>query len=160
MKELTGVYRVMQKRGYSNSKQAARKLKRKYDTDNLQVLIFTKGNGRPYALRYANGMNKKKYFLEGVLIYNNYLNAGPVPIQSVAAHEMLHIYGAWDLYNTYSQSKDRQEKARNKWPNDIMLRVDHDITLLEINELTAWLIGWSRYYNEEFEWFRPSDYKK
>jgi hypothetical protein len=154
------VYRIIQKSRYTNLKRATKKFKAKYNSDNLHVLIFAKGRGRSYSMRYAKGMNKKKYYLEGTLIYNEYLNGSPAPMQSIIAHELLHIYGAWDLYSTYAQTPDRQLKAQELYPNDIMLRVDHNITSLKINELTAWLIGWNNKFDSSFEWFRPSDYKK
>ena len=154
------VYRTMQKLGFKNSKQAYKKLRKKYKADNIQILLFAKAKGRPYSMRYAKGVNKKMYFLEGLLVFNEYNNGAPMPISAVIAHETLHIYGAWDLYSTYAQTIDRQQKARELYPNDIMLRVDHNINTIEINNLTAWLIGWNIYQEDIFEWFRPSDYKK
>lgn len=154
------VYRTMEKLGYSNSKQAYRKLKKKHRADNIHVMLLAKGKGRSYSMRFAKGLNKKKYMLEGVIIYNEYLNGAQTPLHAIYAHELLHIYGAWDLYKTYAQSLERQQKATELFPNDIMLRVDHNINPLEINDLTAWLIGWNQSEEEVFEWFRPSDYSK
>ncbi len=154
------VSRVLKKLGYKNAKQAFRKVRKKYKTDNIVVLIMSKGGGRPYSMRYAKGYNKKKYFVEGTIIYNKYQNGAPMPLSAVIAHELLHLYGAWDLYTTYAQTIDRQQKAQQLYPNDIMLRVDHNIDSLSIGSLTAWLIGWNKNQEDIFEWFRPSDYKK
>ncbi len=154
------IYRTMKKLDYKNSRQAYRKLSRKYNSKNIQVIVIANSVGRPYSMRYAKGFSKKKYFLEGVIIFNKYLNDAPMPVASTLTHEILHIYGAWDLYKTYAQTSQRQEKARELYPNDIMLRVDHNINTLQIDKLTAWLIGWNQDQEEIFEWFRPADYKK
>ena len=154
------VSRILKKLGYKNAKQAYRKVRKIYRTDNIVVLIMSKGSGRPYSMRYAKGYSKKKYFMEGAIIYNSYPNGTPIPLAAVIAHELLHLYGAWDLYTTYAQTIERQQKAQELYPNDIMLRVDHNINSLNINNLTAWLIGWNKNQEDIFEWFRPSDYKK
>lgn len=117
------------------------------------------GVGRPYSMRYAKGLNKKKYFMEGTIVYNRYANGAPIPVPAVIAHEILHLYGAWDLYATYAQTKDRQYKANELYPRDIMLRVDHNINSLSIGSLTAWLIGWNKKQEDIYEWFRPSDFQ-
>lgn len=153
------IYQIVQKLGYRNSKQATKKFKKKYG-DNVHMIVMAKMHGRPYAIRYARGLNKKKYFLEGLIIYNEYYPGVPIPIPAIYAHELLHIYGAWDLYKTYAQTGDRQAKATELYPNDIMLRVDHTLMNLNIDKLTAWLIGWNKQEEELFEWFRPSDYSK
>ena len=126
------VSRILKKLGYRNAKQAYRKINRKYNTDNIVVIIMANGVGRPYSMRYAKGLNKKKYFMEGAIVYNRYPNMAPIPVPAVVAHELLHIYGAWDLYATYAQTKERQQKAHELYPNDIMLRVDHNINSLSI----------------------------
>ncbi|MFK5856635.1 MAG: hypothetical protein QM503_10925 [Bacteroidota bacterium] len=154
------VYRVIKKIGYCNSKQACRKIRSKYNVDNIIVIIIAHGNGRPYSMQYAKGINKKKYFTEGMIVYNKYLSGAPMPTTAVLAHELLHLFGAWDLYKTYAQTYDRQIKAHELYPNDIMLRIDHNINTLEIDNLTAWQIGWKNNQEDIFEWFRPSDYKK
>ncbi len=149
------IYRTMHKLGYKNSKQALRKLKKKYKADNIQVILIANEDGRSYSMNYGKGMNKKKYIMEGLLLYKNYENGAPLPITSVTAHEILHLYGAWDLYSTFNQTKDREKLARELYPNDIMLRVDHNMTSLNIDKLTAWLIGWNTTDPENFNWFRP-----
>lgn len=154
------IYRTIIKLGYKNSKQAYKKLKRSYKADNIHVILMAKGKGRSYSMRYAKGFNKKKYMLEGMINYHMYLNSAPVPIAAVTSHELLHLYGAWDLYTTYAQTSDRQQKATELYPNDIMLRVDHNLNSLEINNLTAWLIGWNHEKEDLFEWFRPTDFRK
>jgi len=153
------VYRVLKRIGYKNSKQAYRIIKRKHKTDNIAVVIMAKAGGTSYSMRYRKGYDKKKYFIEGTIIFDSYSNEAPMPIPAVIAHETLHLAGAWDLYTTYAQTADRQQKAHELYPDDIMLRVDHSLTNINIDKLTAWLIGWNKNQEDIFEWFRPSDYR-
>ncbi len=152
------VYRVLIKEGYKNSKQAYRKLKRKYHSKQLLVIVMTKEYGRSYSMRYASGYNKKKYFTEGMIYYISYQENASTPAASIA-HEVLHLCGAWDLYTTYAQTSERQSKASELFPNDIMFRVDHNISSLNVDALTAWLVGWNTEEHDIFEWFRPADFK-
>ncbi|HOI33047.1 MAG TPA: hypothetical protein PLC47_09795, partial [Bacteroidales bacterium] len=98
---------ILKKSGYRNARQAYRKLSRKTGFDNLQLLFFANTGGISYAMRYAKNINKRKYFMEAVLIYQRYDNDAHMPVEAIIAHEILHLYGAWDLYTTYAQTTDR-----------------------------------------------------
>ncbi len=50
-------------------------------------------------------------------------------------HEVMHLYGAIDLYDY--QNEGVQKVAKKYFPNSDMLTVSH-----EIDELTAYLVGW------------------
>jgi hypothetical protein len=76
-------------------------------------------------------------------------------IHSMIAHEVLHLYGAWDLYNSYVQTHDVASKAQQLFPNDIMLRTSYNLAELQVDALTAWRIGWSDKKESWYEWFRP-----
>ena len=154
------IRKATQQAGYSNAKKAFRKLSNRYGTNNMHLLIFAKADGISYAMRYARGMNKKKYQMEGVLIYQRYDNGAEMPTPAIIAHEILHTSGAWDLYATYAQSREKQNKAMELFPDDIMLRVGYDLHNLKADKLTAWLVGWNQTKEDQFEWFRPEDFKK
>ncbi len=149
------VSRVLKRQGYKNAKQAYKRFAKESACSNLQMIIFAKADGMTYAMGFKKGMKKGKYFLEGCLVYQRYDNGAPQPTAGVIAHELLHLYGAWDLYPTFMQTQERYEKARELYPNDIMLRLDHDINFLSIDKLTAWRLGWNKNEEEIFEWFRP-----
>ena len=111
--------------------------------DNTFVLIFVKGMGTGYAIAYDTDiMNKDLYYLEGAILYEKYLNGQELASSSIA-HEMLHIYGAWDLYATFQQSREIEQLAKIYFPNSIMHRVSYNINELDIDSLTAWRIGWN-----------------
>ena len=154
------VRQIVRELGYCNAKKAYRKIQKKYGIDNIQLILFAHAEGTSYAMRFAKGMRKKKFLLEGILLYQQYTGGSTMPTAAVIAHELLHLYGAWDLYPTYAQTSDRYAKAIELYPNDIMLRVDFRLETLQIGRLTAWLIGWNEQEEAVFEWFRPADFKR
>ncbi len=50
-------------------------------------------------------------------------------------------------------------KAKELFPNAVMLRVSYNINELEICPLTAYLVGLTDEYEKWYWWFQPSDYK-
>jgi hypothetical protein len=77
---------------------------------------------------------------------------------STIAHELLHLYGAWDLYhdpvkprNSYSQTRH----AERLFPRDIMLESNPSIHSLTITDLTAWRLGCLSSVPAWFEYFAP-----
>jgi len=121
---------------------------------NLQVIMFVKGIGNGYALPYSNVMDKELYFVEGAILYEKYLDGRELAFSSIV-HEIIHLYGGWDLYKTFDQSQDREDKARKEFPNSIMLRTSYDINELDIDEINAWLIGWNSNPKAWYDWYRP-----
>jgi hypothetical protein len=112
--------------------------------------------GRGYAMQYSNEMDKEKYFLEGCLLYKKYDETSGLASASIA-HEFLHLFGAWDLYTTFQQAQEKEDKAKKMFPDDIMLRVSYDINELKIDKLTAWRVGLSTFQGKDYEWFRPNE---
>lgn len=55
-------------------------------------------------------------------------------IEQVQAHEILHVFGADDLYHI--------SKAKNFAVTDIMNYYSSDINYATIDPITAWAIGW------------------
>lgn len=54
-------------------------------------------------------------------------------------HEILHLFGAEDLY----QPEARRRAAQRRFPNDVMLQSHRPLSEIEISEYTAYAIGWS-----------------
>ncbi|MFN0202267.1 MAG: hypothetical protein ACKVTZ_12140 [Bacteroidia bacterium] len=146
---------VLKKIGYSSNLAFLHWVKHHTDCTNALVLIIANQEGTGYAMSYSQEMDKEKYFLESCLLYKNYPNHIALTSSSIA-HELLHLFGAWDLYETFEQSKDRETYARSLFPNDIMHRTSFNINELQIAPLTAWLVGLSAYQENWYEWFRPS----
>ena len=146
---------VLKAVGYKNSLEFQQWVQSKTPCKNAQVIIFAKGKGNGYAMAFSSDMNKELYFVEGAILYEKYWTGMELASSSLA-HEILHLYGAWDLYKTFQQTQDREEKARQMFANSVMLRTSYDINELNIDEVSAWLIGWNNSPKDWYEWFRPT----
>lgn len=58
---------------------------------------------------------------------------------SVVAHEVLHLFGAEEMYDPAG----RNEIAKQKYPKDVMLWTESFIARNEITPFTAYCIGWT-----------------
>lgn len=68
---------------------------------------------------------------------------------AVIAHELLHLFGAIDLYEPYVSAEDASRVAE-LFPTELMRFEPTDIFLSEISALTAYLIGWTETLDEEY----------
>ena len=145
---------VLRKIGYAGSLSYYEWAVNTTNCDNTFVLIFVKGKGVNYALAYEDEkMNKERYFVEGCVLYSHFSN-GILLNESSIAHEILHLFGARDLYETFRQKSDSEEMAR-RFHNSIMHKNLHNINDLIIDELTAFLIGW---HNRPKNWYEKFVY--
>jgi hypothetical protein len=145
---------LLKKIGYKSSMDLWSWVKKKTDCTNLQVIVYSNTTGVSYTLPYRQELNADKYFVE-VAFLHRYHPTGPELYPSTIAHENLHLYGAWDLYNSYRHKYDVASKVKEYFPNDIMYRNSYDLAQMEINELTAWRIGWTEEEEPWYEWFKP-----
>jgi len=106
----------------------------KQDKSKQVALIFhTNNNDRSFALpcRYR----KKKCFYEHTqIIKKSTKERLHWPLEQTLAHEVLHLFGADDLYNI--------KLARNFATTDIMNYYSRKLAYDEITPVTAWAIGW------------------
>ena len=146
---------VLRKIGYADSLAYYKWAINNTDCDNTFVLIFVKGRGTSYAIAYEDEkMSREKYFAEGCVLFSNFLN-GITLNESAMAHEILHLFGACDLYETFRQKNNSKEMA-SRFQYSIMHRNDHNINNQSIDELTAFLIGW---HNKPKNWYGKFIYK-
>lgn len=148
------VGKVLKQIGYTSPLQFYDWVKANTTCDHALVLILSDLKGIGYAMNYAEGVDKETYFLEGCILYRNYPDGQELASSSIA-HEFLHLFGAWDLYETFQQSKEHAEKAKQLFPNDVMRRTSYTINELEIGKLTAWAVGLTTAFEAWYEWFRP-----
>jgi len=151
---LDWVYYVLTKIGYSSPLEFLEKLKNTKQCSNALVIIYANESGRSYAVPYSTGRNREKYFFEGCTVYrkDTYYQYS---CAATIAHEILHLFGAWDLYKLNSKDKERSRKADELYHNDIMIGGTCDLQTLKINKLTAWLVGLRKKEEDSFEEFRP-----
>ena len=134
------VSKLMPMIGYKNGLKFIDWLNSNYDCDGCLVLIVANKPGRGYSMAYKDDYDPYKYFLEGTILYTSYEEGVPTCAAGIA-HEMCHLFGAEDLYATFIQTEENEARARELFPDDIMLAVSYDINKKKIDKLTAWLVG-------------------
>lgn len=130
------------------------KLLKESGATHLHVEIYANEIGRSYAIAFCQGSDRQKYFMEGTILYRQDQNGSEL-ISAYIAHEILHLYGAWDLYHNFDVTKDQAMHALRLFPNDIMARTDTSIDKLSISPLTAWRIGWTEFKEDWYDYFDP-----
>jgi len=123
---------------------------------NALVLLYVKGAGIGYAIPQYQYGNNELLYMEGIVLYDRFPD-GQNGTSASIAHEILHLFGAWDLYATFQQTKEAESYARMHFPNSIMLRVSHNINELTVDPLTAWRIGWNHNPEPWYAWFDPDN---
>ncbi|MBQ3732471.1 MAG: hypothetical protein II859_00740 [Bacteroidales bacterium] len=141
---------VMKTIGYQTPLDFVNWVKQEYGYDNCLVLVVADKPGVSYAIGYRNDYDENKYYLEGAVIFTQYPQGGSLYSASIA-HEMCHVFGAEDLYETFQQTKENEQLAKELYPDDIMFRISADIDELVIDEMTAWFVGLS---DVEKGWYR------
>lgn len=131
-------FETMQKIGWKEPAKFVDWAKNNTGCDQVVTIFFARKRGRGYAMAYTQGYTKT--FLESALLFSNYQNGSKLYAASIA-HEMLHCFGAWDLYETFEQSAQHAAWATQFYPDDIMRRIAYNINDLNIGPLTAWRIG-------------------
>ncbi len=118
--------------------------------EKLKVVIFVKSNNRSHAYNY---WSVKDMDLAVIYCKSTY---GMLTNQYVISHEMLHQFGAWDLYyeKGKSQTEESGKKALEEYPNSIMINTWNNQESLEIDEVTAARIGWTQ-WDAAFNFYDP-----
>ena len=140
---------LMPKIGYKNGLEFVDWVNSNTDCTGCMVLLVANKPGRGYSMAYNDAYDRTLYFLEGTMLYTSYSEGVPDCAAGIA-HEMCHLFGADDLYATFIQTKENEDRARELFPDDIMLAVSYDINEKKIDRLTAWLVGLT---DEMEEWY-------
>lgn len=120
------------------------------ELQNAVFLLLVPKEGRSYSLPYSEGISTD-YYKESVVIYAG--DSSDTRLPATIAHEMLHPFGADDLYFPYDTDTSRAELAKEYFPDDIMLRVDPLLSTLTIGAYTAYKIGWTDSLDSKYEVF-------
>ncbi|SFI21704.1 hypothetical protein SAMN04487830_13118 [Pseudobutyrivibrio sp. OR37] len=126
-------------------------LKQKYDATNVVYMLYVDSDESNTAISctrdYYDGM---PYDSEIVYLYN--IDGGTVNCPAVYAHEILHTFGAPDLYTTDDELGITQEVldyANKNMSNDIMLtcsdlstdEYNYQEITNEVDDITAYYVG-------------------
>ena len=102
------------------------------------LLIYHQGMGITNASPRITCNSRHSDIPEFVTIYQKTLNNKPTHIRSTS-HEILHLFGAWDLYRDgfYGHDLETYLMIRKEYPKSIMRKLRDS----QIDSLTAWRIG-------------------
>ncbi len=148
---------VMNAAGYNDLSAFYDSVKNATQADNILLIIFAKKASRSYALPSNSNNKSNERFLEGAIVFRETYYEKPSSASTVI-HEMLHLFGARDIYHDKQIDRDAEieKKMTTVFPNSIMLEGSNkEIGDLRIDQLTAWCIGWSHSYWGWYEYFGP-----
>jgi hypothetical protein len=137
--------------GFSNGNDAVKHIKKRFKADQVVIILHINKMGTSYNLTYYNGINPI-YYAERVIMFCKYEDGRPTTPASYV-HEILHSFGAGELYFPNDSSDMRKKLAQEYFPDDIMFRVDYEINNLMIGEYTAYRIGWIQILDQRYQVF-------
>jgi len=144
------IQKAMEELGYENFEDFLDYTSFDFSRNKLKLIFFVKSYNRSHAYNY---WSNKDVDLAIVYCKSTY---GMMTDQYVISHELLHQFGAWDLYKGESQSTENAERAMELYPNSIMINTRFNKSDLEVDELTAWRIGWHFEFKEVYQSFNPA----
>lgn len=143
--------------GFNDAAYMDNILKKNLGVPQIAYIIALNKPGRAYAVMDNTFDNNEDIEFVVAFSKDEYGNDN---IGSSVLHELLHLFGATDLYDNGGVYKKRYELCLKLYPNDIMMRSSADIESLEIGYLTEALIGWSKFFPSECdcpEWWEKSE---
>jgi len=148
---------VMKAAGYNDLAAFYDSVKNATQADNIVVIIFAKKASRSYALPSNSNNKSSDRFLEGAIVFRETYYEKPSSASTII-HEMLHLFGARDIYHDKQIDRDSEieKKMTTVFPNSIMLEGSNmEIGDLRMDQLTVWCIGWSHSYWGWYDYFGP-----
>lgn len=137
--------------GYSYGNSMVSHIKKKLKVKQVVTVYHINKAGRSYNLTYSLGVDTV-YLAERDVLFYMYEDGTPT-YSSTYAHEILHSFGAGELYFPFDESDERFRLASKYFPDDVMFRVESDINKLSIGEYTAYRIGWLRKLDKRYRVF-------
>lgn len=150
--------KVLLKMGFQNHSSFIEWVGRNTQCTQSLVVVFSNTYGRSFASPVSKDLyqfNPQRYNLDCCFIYRG---SSPDVRESGAgtiAHEILHLFGAWDLYELDNTDRVRAGKTSVMFPRSIMIRDYYNIWDMQIDEITAWLVGLKEDGKDWYRWFEP-----
>lgn len=122
------------------------------------VVVFSNTYGRSFAAPVSKELyrfNPRLFCLDCCIIFKAYQPECQESSAATVAHEMLHLFGAWDLYELDEKDRTRANKTALMFPKSIMNCKGRTIWDMQIDEITAWLVGLKEEGKDWYRWFEP-----
>lgn len=108
--------------------------------DQIAYLFVLDKPGRSYA--YWNHYMGE--YVEYAVVFTSQNGYQERP--SVIAHEVLHLFGAEDMYAEGAERVNRARMAKQVCPNEIFLNPQWNLYDNDISDFTAYTVGWLDYF--------------
>ena len=132
-----------------------RAIVRQTGVTTVHAVLYVNSEGVSCAMPFYDGSTQDR-LLEGCVVHRADSRNGQETGPRTIAHEILHLYGAWDFYERPEYTPEQVALATREFPNDVMLCADPDLAVNEVGPLTAWRIGWQP-KQDWYEDLRPAD---
>ena len=139
--------------GREGPAELSRSIVRKAGVNTLHVVTYLNTDGVSCAAPFRDG-NAEERLLEGCVVHRADSRSGADTGPRTIAHEILHLYGAWDFYERPGYKPEQVVLATREFPRDVMLCASPNLEESEVGPVTAWRIGW-RPKEAWFEELRP-----
>jgi len=126
-------------------------LREKHKVQHVALILHVNKPATSYNLSYYANVSSV-YAAERAVMFNSYANKHPTAPASYA-HEILHVFGAGELYFPFDKDNTREQIAKRLWPHEIMLIIEYDMSRLKIGDYTAYRAGWLDELKAEYRVF-------
>jgi hypothetical protein len=142
---------VIRKAARCAASELVKRTKNGHGTDNVMICLHVNKAALSYNLAFYDNVDRI-YEAERMVCFSSYPD-GRETAAATYAHEVLHLFGAGDLYFPYDRDVDRKNRAAQLFPNDVMYRVDYDLGRLDVGPYTAFRVGWISRLDPRYEVF-------
>lgn len=132
----------------TNARGVVAQYRKSHEADHVLIVLHVNKTARSYNISFYKGV-PVNFSAERLVCFTNIAPEMSTP-PATYAHEILHGFGAGDLYFPFDQDDSRYLKAKAICPNDVMFRVDPDISQLEVAPWTAFRVGWTKKLPDEY----------
>jgi hypothetical protein len=141
---------------YIANKDGIPEIKNPRNKERLVAFLRDENNVESVALLYM----VNNYFRDDISIPVNFMDTRDVEFAivsykypSIIAHNILHMFGAVDLYETpYRRHENKIEDLKSLFPNSVMQDVyARNLKTLRMDQYTKYMIGWTNQLNPELE---------
>ena len=135
---------VAQAMGFSSASEMLDYHRDYFGMDQIAYFFCTNKHGRSYALPSHSSTGDEVEYCVFFTLYDN----GWATSHATVPHEILHLFGAQDMYAEGSERVNREKLAFQLCPDDLMLGDEHRTPM--VGRYTAYTIGWLDSMPEEY----------
>ena len=137
--------------GFDSANALVKSIQEHSKCSGTLLVVHVNKRATSYNLTYSEGVHPS-FRAERVVLFTNYKDGRPTCAASYA-HEILHSFGAGELYFPFDNNPKRKSVAARFFPNDVMYRVDYDLKKLSIDDYTAYRVGWIDTLDPQYKLF-------